>query len=486
MPTVDDWDIVACRATVQTDSLTVLMDLSSVDQAVSEAVFSVLGTSDTAREPELEQQDAHRFGENCRLSFVQLLKTNPKHALQFATLVSALLHEARHIHDLKATRIGAELLLADLESYQSASRLIVLLKSWQEGAAGRRIPLPLSSETALSKLASDEIRDLVNKADRLRRSTRRYWNARSQFRAFPGHSIRDLYECMGFNIQLEWLASTFGPEVADAIVVKSVGDVAINSPYLKPMFTLATFCGAAGVGFDPEPHDVNALIIDSLNVFGLEDGFSCEGATADHPGAWFERICLQYAELGLRSDCPASDRAGYAVGFALQKEVKGLLSERLSVANRCIQSMQDRLMRQLVQGAREKSNGDDSLLLASEVAIEFRDMWRLLHVSPEYNSARGYAKLFWAGDLHSVYLRIKSRHGIRELRTPSAIPGNHVGGARHASLCGQIMRLLLDGRDLARSNFYEEHVFERLRSNEVNPSEYFPLGAPGLRFQLVS
>ncbi len=143
-------------------------------------------------------------------------------------------------------------------------------------------------------------------------------------------------------------------------------------------------------------------------------------------------------------------------------------------------------MRQLTRGAIDNTGGDDPILLATEVAIEFRDMWRLLNGHPEYNSANGYAKLFWSGDLHSVYVRIKSHDGLREVRTPSAIPGNHVGGARHTSLCGQIMRMLLDGRDLARSNFYDEYAFSRLSNNQDERDQYFPLDTPGFRFQLVS
>ncbi len=63
---------------------------------------------------------------------------------------------------------------------------------------------------------------------------------------------------MGFNIQIEWLASTFGSQVADVVVMKSIGDAAIHSPYLKPLYTLAHSCNIANVSFDPEPHDLNA------------------------------------------------------------------------------------------------------------------------------------------------------------------------------------------------------------------------------------
>ena len=47
-----------------------------------------------------------------------------------ATIITTFVHECRHVHDMKSTLMGSELLLLDLRVYSGVERLVRRLADW--------------------------------------------------------------------------------------------------------------------------------------------------------------------------------------------------------------------------------------------------------------------------------------------------------------------------------------------------------------------
>lgn len=455
--------LAATQAQVHTDSLTVLLDLQRVGRPVADALRTVLQLPASPGGLQLPAQTFESFQRRARGGFERLAHDSPLDALEFATLVSAFLHECRHVHDMRATRVGAELLLADLPVYAGSSTLIDRLTEWHAANRGRHVSLPLTAGLGAFGAGFNDIAAQAQRSADRRSRVARWWGARSRGRTVPGHSIHALFEALGFAVQAEWLAATFGPEVASTIVDTVFEDDVVAHRYVRPVTVLASLCAQRGVAFDPELHDLSWLLVYALNVSGLREAFAEDGTpTPRHPGSWFDEFAVKYAALAARPDLARELVAPYAVELATQQAGIGGMSERFQVANAAIQEEQDNTLRQLVEGGLRQS---EPLLIATEVAIDFRHMHGVLAEHPEYHQPLGYVEMLVSGVLTRVYVRIAGADGhVGDFTTASDIPANHVGAMLAASEASQQMRLLLDGRAFPDATFLEDDVHRRLTS----------------------
>lgn len=459
-----EWDARPCGLSVRTDSLTVIVDLARIPPPVAEAFRLVLQVPSKPSGVSLPPTEEVTVTRAAKAKFESLYQSNPSQALQFATLLSAFFHEVRHVHDLRATWIGAELLLNDYKVYAGVQKVIENLSAWQDADLSRRILIPLSksiNEHSLdSSFPSDPIRLSLNQG----KQVSEWWDARSSFRTIPGTSIRELYEALGFIVQIEWLAKTFGRDVANEISVKTLGHEPLASPYFRPAYLVATACQARGVVFDPEPHDLITLIVESLNVSGLDEAFSDGKPTEFHPGAWLDRFAHLYANISAKGKVASEHLARVAINLSLREVSNGDLASIIGKANEKISNLQKELLKILID-----DGSDEPILLASEIEFDFYEMQRILSEGNSYFIPSNYIDMLMRGELHTVYTRIREEDGtLGDFLTPSSIPSNHVGGIRHASVNSQKMKILLGGRDLRSRNFFEERMFQTLKGKAVN------------------
>jgi hypothetical protein len=110
-----------CRARVQTNSLSVLLDLTGLAPNVSDLFRKAFRLELPSTEDQLPQQSISNFQDTCIASFKKLDTLNHDDALEFAIITSSFFHECKHVHDMRGTWIGAELLLADLTVFPCKS-----------------------------------------------------------------------------------------------------------------------------------------------------------------------------------------------------------------------------------------------------------------------------------------------------------------------------------------------------------------------------
>ena len=476
--TVPHWDPRPCGLSVRTDSLTVFIDLSRVPLPVAEALRRTLNILEAPNGDPLPSSDNATVQRAAHQEFSNLFDVNPSFSFQYSTILSAFFHESRHVHDMRATRTGAELLLKEFQVYAGTEKTLSRLSEWLRDDRNRRIKIPLSQSIAEYQSDATFPSRYLGKSIEQARKVANWWNARSSLRTLPGTSIREIFETLGFVTQIEWVRDTFGPSVANEIAEKTLGKEPLSSPYLRPVSTLINFCRARGVAFDPEPHDVLTLLFESLNVNGLDEAFHGSRPTKYHPGAWFDRFADYYSYAATKRNISPEQRASAAVHFALKSEHYADLGARVKVANAKISDLQDRLLREMTSEVLDDSGRDEHALLLTEVGIDFRDMQRIVSEDNAYFIPSGYVDRLLRGELHSVFTRVQLDSGeIGDFRTASHIPGNHVGGVRRASQSSQEARLLISGRDLKGDSFYEDFVFRNLTGE-------YPDGH-GLKFRLV-
>jgi len=454
------------RAQVHTDSLTLTLDLKRLRPCVAEAFCRVLRVPVNPSGFSMPAQDPSSFQEAVRFAFRELERGSQLDALEFATILSALLHECRHVHDMRATRCGAELLLHDLRVYAGVSSLLDRLAEWGENSGSRPVPLPVTAGLDRFGGAARDILERITLADQRRNRVDRWWTARSRGPTLPGHSIRSLFEALGYSVQIEWLASTFGGEVADRVLDATVGPGATVEKYLRPAMVLAALTSARGVLPDPEPHDMSWLLVHALSASGIDQAFADGSPTDQHPGTWFDLFAQRYAALSTRNDLPAALVAPYAVELATEAAGIGGMDERFAAAAEAIQALQLETLRTLGgRDSEEAARQAESILIATEVAVDFRAMQSIIAEKPEYHLPMGYAGMLIGGELTTVHVRVHNSDGtLGDFRTPSDIPANHVGGARAASEASQRMRLLLRGRNVGSGTFFEEAVYRQLKA----------------------
>lgn len=436
---------------------------------MAEAVCRLLDISLNPAGADMRPQDSTTFNSVARRIFRELSRSNGLEALEFATAISAFLHECRHVHDMRLTRCGAELLLHDLQVYAGVSAVIEELSRWQGVAVGRAVPLPIVHELDRLEGLSESSRQRLRMAQATRSQVAHWWKTRSRGPMSPGLSIHTLFETLGFSVQLEWLANTLGEEVAKRVVDGMSRDVAIR--YMEPSNVLAGLMAARGVTPEFEPHDLSWLLVHALSVVGVAESFNNQVPTERHPGTWFGEFAESYATLLGRKDLDRASIAPFAVERTTEAAGLGGDEERYHAADRAIKELQSHTLRGFAgdDDLDTLRHNSESLLVATEVASDFGDMQRAVAKRPrDYHSPLGYVDLLLGGDLTRVHVRVHGRDGsVGDFRTPSWIPSTHVGGARVASEASQQMRILLSGRS-AWSSFYESAVFRELKGPPRN------------------
>jgi hypothetical protein len=469
-----------CRAQVQTDSLTVLLDLAQVSPGVAEAFCRVLDIPEAPQGIQLPELNFQHFQKRVKEIFAELSGVDELDGLEFATLLSVFFHECRHVHDMRGTRIGAELMLNDLQVYSGLSLLVEALAKWQEGRPDRFVPLPLPIDPEFPP--DREAAQWFAESAEIRRRIARLWQARSKGPSLPGLDIRTLFETLGFWVQVEWLSHTFGSSVADAVSEGTIGRTDfVNAQYFRPVLLMHIKGQARHVALDPESYDLPQLIAAALNFSGLEEAFDGITPTTQHPGTWFDHLADAYVRVYAMDDIPVGQKSWAAELTVAGWAKLGSPQERYERADAAIQKLQNemfaKLGRIIFAGQGKPWRVPESILLATEIAIDFRDMQRVMSSGPGYHSPLGYIALLLSGELTAVHVRVRNRdRSLGDFRMPSATPANQIGGARIASQAAQQMKFFLDGRGLSNRTFFTETMFEMLKAPK-------PTGA-GLRFRL--
>jgi len=451
-----------CRASAQTDSLTVVLDLSGLAPSVAEALEHTLQLPAARDGSSMLEQAPQVFTRRCRESASELAGSDAGDAIEFATIISAFVHECRHVHDLRSTRMGAELLLHDLQAYAGVGALLDRLAEWQAAHPDRSIPLPLVGELDIFTGEFDDIATTLRRSLAIRDQVWRWWRTRSQRPFLPGHSLMDMFEFVAFATQVDWLAGVLGPEVADVVSAAILADDHQITTYGRPGIVMAHLAARHGNSFEPDQQDASRLFWSALNANGIEETVYNGRATDHHAGTWFGLFLERLFNPADRPTIPAGLDSAWAAEVVLELHGVPGPKERYDAAVQALEKLQDSTMRSHMVGY--KPILIESMLIESEVAIDYRHMNRLILSRPEYHIPQTYVDLLISGELPTVHVRATGRDGTQgDFRTPSWIPSNHVGGPRAASKASQQMRLLLEGRDTAMQP-YPAAVYAELRA----------------------
>lgn len=462
--------VLACRAAAQTDSLAVALDLTLVEPAAEAALFEVLGLA-RARDGEMPSRSLANFHQSCAVRFNALLKTDPASAIQLATMVGVFAHECRHIHDLRLTRTGAELLLMELRAYNDTPQLLKALRNWQARNPERKIRYPLTSKELADMELPADIVDGWRAALAHRNSASGLWAKRSAFRAFPGTSIRDLFEMLGFVVQMDVILCLFGEQAAS--MVSTSMTTAVQHDYLRPAHQLFTLCQARGKPL-PAPLDLSSLALDALTVTSISESFKSDGKTTGrHPGAWFDRFAEVYCTVPPDLHPNPLARPMQTVDCVLKREGKPDALYLIQETSDWLDAEMLRIGPELVASTNRGAGA--AVLMLTEIPIDFRTMQRAVRQHQQYHTPVGYLELLLTGALLSVYVAVNTRHGRFDFRTPSDTPANHIGASRIAMESAKQTRRLAAGL-AGDADFLDEAMLELMLAQ--------PPDGMGLRLRL--
>lgn len=452
------------RSLAQTDCITVVFDLTRASQAVADAAVDTL----SLEKQSFRSGGADGFDERLGQHFLTLKNKNEDEAFEFVVLLSAFVHECRHVHDLRGTWLGAELLLNEYSAYWNTYELWPHLRRWCE--QGKVLPVPPLAPTALwvnRDLA--ELCGALDVAAAKKIEIAGWWKSRR----LADPSLKELVECLAFCVQTNWVERTFGREYAEDIWKATVEDgKGPDSEYIQPIRTLVGLCEARGVRFDPEDHDVPLMIFAALNVSSSAEAFGGTSNGDAHPGRRFVQIAEIYVDLHRHLDIPAAHRAEAAIGVALAGHGYNL-RERYEHGSDAINVLQAAVMQRSLDHATLKW-GPGPILLATESAIDFRAIQHHALSALAYHTGPGYVRLLMDGELPLIPVRLRTHQtgGSDLFATPGA--GNHLGGYASASEAAQIAKILIFGRQVLPTSFFEEETWQLLKSS--------PPGGFGLKF----
>ena len=153
--------------------------------------------------------------------------------------------------------------------------------------------------------------------------------------------------------------------------------------------------------------------------------------------------------------------------------------ERYEAADSALQILQPAAFKELVGETPTRFSNLEAILVASEVAIDYRDMNRLILENPDYHIPKTYVDLLVSGQLSTVHVRVMDADGSRgDFRTASCIPSNHIGAPRAASEASQQMRLLTEGRGVAMSAYATDVLASMCAARPDGYGLRFRLGKP--------
>ena len=463
-------------AATQTDSLTVILDLSDLTPSVARAVGQVMSLPTNPHGSPIPAQAPKEFTHRCRGAFSELAGRDEGDAIEFATAISAFVHECRHVHDLRSTRMGAELLLHDLQVYSGVGNLLGRLREWQASHPNRSIPLPLSGELDIFTGEFEDIAEKVRASLLIRDQVWAWWNTKSQTPIIPGYSLQDLFEFVAFSTQVDWLGATFGSDVANIVGTAIIADNRMAIKYARPAVNMAQWAARHDPPYVPDVQDASRLFWSALNANGVDVTVDNGRATDRHAGTWFARFGMRLVNPANRPPIPAGLDSAWACESVFEwADVPGPV-ERYEAADASVQNLQTKTLQGLVGPVPTPLSIPEPILVGLDVAIDYRDMNRLILANPDYHIPQTYVDLLVSGKLITVHVRLIGADGSHgDFRTSSEIPSSHVGGARVASEASQQMRLLTEGRPTVMRP-YAADVLAKMRA--AGPSGH------GLRLRL--
>jgi hypothetical protein len=457
-----------CHAATQTDSLTAVLDLSRITPQVAECFLSVLQLTDAPSGEEMSAQDPQGFTDACRQAALRLAENDVFDGIEFAALISTLIHECRHAHDLRSTWMGAELLFHDLHFYAGVGRLLDRLAQWQAVSPSRRVPLPVVPALDLFEGEFSDIAESVRRALAIRGKVQRWWNTKSFGPTFPGHSVHDLFEFVAFSIQIDWLAGVFGHEAARLVSLALTEEGGKFADYARPWVPIAALSQARGRPFEPALQDASRLVWSAMNANGIAPTIDNGRATKIHPGTWFGLFGERLVDAADHAEVPDGLESAWAAEDVLERRGVPGPVERFSAASDALDEM--------MRSSFPSLETPEPALVATEVAIDFRHMCGLIIEHPDYHIPQRYVDYLISGELIGVHVRIIDRNQLdHDFRTPSWVPHNHIGGARVASEASQQMRLLVEGAGMTVHQPYSAAVLATMRGH----------GGVGLRFRVL-
>jgi hypothetical protein len=436
------------HASTQTDSLTVTLDLSELTPSVARAVEQVLKLSAVPGGAAIPAQDPDQFTHECRAAFDNLAESNEGDAVEFATLMSTFVHECRHVHDLRSTRMGAEMLLHDMRVYSGVGVLLSRLRDWQSAHPDRAVPLPLSGELDIFTDEFADIPEQVRAALRTRDQVWEWWHTKSATPILPGFSLQDLFEFVAFTTQVDWFATTFGTDAAEIVFMTLLDDPKVATAYNRPGVVIDSWAERHKPRYELSQNDVSTLFWSALNANGVDVTVDNGCATSQHAGTWFCEFALQLVDPANRTPLAEGRYAMWACETVFARRgVDGRPVERYQSANHAVVALQEQTYRELARwSSTPPFPSQEAILLATEVGIDYRGMNDMILRNPRYHIPKTYVDLLVSGELITIHVHLIGPDGARgDFRTPSYIPSNHIGSALHASEASQQMRLLTEG-----------------------------------------
>ena len=464
-------------ASTQTDSLTVILDLSNLTPSVAEAVGQVMSLPAKPDGSPIPAQDPDGFTRRCRDALSQLAQKDEGDAVEFATVMSAFVHECRHVHDLRSSRMGADLLLHDLRVYSGVGELLTRLREWQACHPDRNVPLPLSGELEIFTGEFEDIAEKVRASLLIRDQVWTWWHTKSRTPILPGYSLQDLFEYVAFSTQIDWLAATFGGGIAGIVSMAILEDKHTAIKYSRPGSVMAQMAARHEPPYVPDLQDASRLFWSALNANGVDVTVANGRATDLHAGTWFGLFQIRLVDPANRPPIPAGLDSAWACETVFEHHGVPGPVERYEAASAALQNLQTETLQGLGRSVSTPfPPSPEAVLIAPEVAIEYRHMNQLILANPGYHIPQTYVDLLVSGELITVHVRVIGADGTRgDFRTPSWVPSSHVGGSRVASEASQQMRLLTEGRGRVMRP-YAADILTNMRATRP--------GGHGLRFCL--
>jgi hypothetical protein len=284
----------------------------------------------------------------------------------------------------------------------------------------------------------------------------------------------DLFEFVGAWTQIEWLGSTLRPDIARFVGEAILLDERRATTYFRPGFVMAVLVMSGRGGFEPDPQDPSRLFWSALNANAIDETVDDGRATDRHAGTWFGLFTQRLLDGNRPRNVPVGLESAWAAESVLEDHGVRGPGERYEAADQALEGLQSSTLRSLT--GEQAPRVTEPLLVALDVAIDYRTLNRLILSRPDYHLPQTYVDLLVSGELPTVHVRVVGRDGLQgDFRTPSLIPSSHVGGARAASEASQQMRLLLEGRRAAMGP-YPAAVLAALQAP--------PPDGRGLRFRL--
>lgn len=452
--------IDACRAAVKTDSLAVVLDGTKLSPAVSESFLKFLKYDDRNYDGTLPAQTAEQWINKAFNCYSELGGYDSGEGVEFAMLLSVFIHECRHVHDFRSTRIGAESLLRDLNTYCSSMLLVKRLREWQHAHPNEKLEIPITSEH-LSRFSGEfvDIAQLVELAWDRKRSLVHMLNAPSRGPSVPGFSIIDLLEWVGFQVQIDWLAGF------DQRLAKLLGSAVSDSSnamqkYVRPSLFVQSLSQLMKRSIQMNKIDPSLFVWSALNSVGLDNSFNEHLHPSEkHPGTWLQHCFRHYINLAGDPRITDPTHAMSAIQCRWDETGVGTPNPLLNDAIMSIRALAAEIVAPKVETLKDFKDRDaliTPVMLFGDVAPTYIEMQHICvgeqgdtFVPALYHSPGYFVALQFAGKLPGVYCRMySSKDDWIDFFTPSETLRSHIGIHRVACTSHTQQSLLLSNESV--------------------------------------